>query len=83
MRPLSLDSGILQNTSGKPTNEGGFLLLDDGNDVCGLVLYDSSRCEWTVCQSSAVDGTQASEYSANASRLLIARWLDHARLVHA
>jgi len=80
--PLSLDSGILQNGDGKLADNGGFLLLNGDNDVFGLMLYDSSRCVWTVFKSSAVD-VQTAEHSANASRLLAARWLDQARLVHA
>jgi len=81
--PLSCESGILQSVNGTSADNGGFLLLDGDNDVLGLVLYDSSRCLWTVFKSPAVDDVQTSEHDANASRLLAARWLDHALLAHA
>jgi len=78
--PLVCESGILQSINGKRADNGGFLLLNGDNDVLGLVLYDSSRCSWTVFKSSAIDFVQTSEHDANACRLQTARWLDHALL---
>ena len=78
--PLLDEAGVLQSIDGKAADNGGFLLLNDENDVLGLVLYDSSRCLWTVFALPGIGFVRDSRYSANDSRLMTARWLDRAQL---
>ena len=76
--PLSHETGVLQTIDGRPTDNGGFLLLDGVANLLGLVLYDSSRCLWTGFAPYRIGVVQNSEYNANDSRLVVARWLDYA-----
>jgi len=77
--PLMQDAGILQSTNGQVTDNGGFLLLNGQDSVCGLVLYDSSRCLWTGFTSSAVAHVRDAEWCDHDSQLAAARWIDLTR----
>ena len=77
--PLSHEAGILQETN-RLAGNGGFLLLNEKSDALGLVLYDSSRCRWTGFALSDIDCRHNSGHRVNDFRLVVARWLDDARL---
>jgi hypothetical protein len=64
--------------SDEAVSDEGFLLVDEGNDVQGLVLYDVSRCMFTAFALPEASFGWDSEFSVSDSRLATARWLDHA-----
>jgi hypothetical protein len=81
--PLSHEAGVFQHINGKPTDDGGFLLLDKNNEPHGLVLYDSSRCRWSGFAAPRDGFRKNIEESESGSRLMIARWLDQVLSDHS
>ena len=78
--PLAHERETFHNLSGKTANDGGFLLVNESDNVIGLVLYDASRCLWAGYAAPDAAHVHDAEYYDNDSQLVAARWIDQTRL---